>query len=112
MPVHKAYKFRLYPNKEQETLIAKTMGCSRFVFNHFLVKWRGKYKKKGKGLTYHSCSNQLPSLKREYEWLKEVDSIAIQSASAALPIPSPVFSKSKIKPPQFKSKNNPVQSYT
>ncbi|ABS23655.1 hypothetical protein CG478_019075 [Bacillus cytotoxicus] len=36
--VNKAYKFRLYPNKEQEILIAKTTGCSRFVFNHFLAQ--------------------------------------------------------------------------
>lgn len=36
MLVHKAFKFRLYPNKEQQTLIAKTIGSSRFVFNHFL----------------------------------------------------------------------------
>ncbi|MEH0005934.1 helix-turn-helix domain-containing protein, partial [Bacillus cytotoxicus] len=35
MLVKKAYKFRIYPNKEQEILIAKTIGCSRFVFNYF-----------------------------------------------------------------------------
>ncbi len=38
MLIHKAYKFRIYPNKKQEVLIAKTIGCSRFVFNHFLAK--------------------------------------------------------------------------
>ncbi|WP_212980558.1 helix-turn-helix domain-containing protein, partial [Paenibacillus azoreducens] len=32
---HKAYKFRIYPNQEQQILIAKTIGCSRFVYNHF-----------------------------------------------------------------------------
>ncbi|WP_084185070.1 helix-turn-helix domain-containing protein, partial [Salinicoccus luteus] len=36
MHIHKAYKFRLYPNKEQSILINKTIGCSRFVYNHFL----------------------------------------------------------------------------
>ncbi|WP_239456886.1 MULTISPECIES: helix-turn-helix domain-containing protein [unclassified Exiguobacterium] len=42
MLTHKACKFRTYPTKEQEILIAKTVGCSRFVFNHFLAKrrWR------------------------------------------------------------------------
>ncbi|MDQ0177265.1 RNA-guided endonuclease TnpB family protein [Bacillus chungangensis] len=44
MLVNKAYKFRIYPNKEQKTLIAKTIGCSRFVFNHFLAKWNDAYK--------------------------------------------------------------------
>ncbi|HHX96383.1 MAG TPA: helix-turn-helix domain-containing protein [Clostridia bacterium] len=77
---HKAYKFRIYPNQEQETLIAKTIGCSRFVFNHFLAKWNDTYKETGKGLTYNSCSAQLTQLKKELVWLKEVDSIALQSS--------------------------------
>jgi putative transposase len=80
MFVHKAYKFRLYPNKEQEGLIAKTIGCSRFVFNHFLTKWKDAYKETGKGLTYNLCSSQLTQLKKELTRLKEVDSIAIQSS--------------------------------
>ncbi|WP_197143118.1 helix-turn-helix domain-containing protein, partial [Lysinibacillus sphaericus] len=54
MLVKKAYKFRIYPNKEQEILIAKTIGCSRFVFNHFLGMWNDVYKETGKGLTYNS----------------------------------------------------------
>ncbi|MCT4781085.1 helix-turn-helix domain-containing protein, partial [Exiguobacterium antarcticum] len=53
---HKAYKFRIYPTKEQEILIAKTIGCSCFVFNHFLAKWDETYKATGKGLSYGSCS--------------------------------------------------------
>ena len=39
MMIHKAYKFRIYPNQEQQILIAKTIGCSRFVFNRFLSEW-------------------------------------------------------------------------
>ncbi|WP_459796806.1 helix-turn-helix domain-containing protein, partial [Alkalibacterium sp. m-11] len=77
---HKAYKFRLYPNKEQEILIAKTIGCSRFVFNHFLAKWNELYESTGKGLSYNSCSAQLTELKKEIDWLREVDSISLQSA--------------------------------
>ncbi|PWA09725.1 transposase, partial [Pueribacillus theae] len=80
MLVNKAYKFRIYPNKEQEILIVKTIGCSRFVFNYFLDKWNQAYKENGKGLTYHACSARLPHLKKEFAWLKEVDSIAIQSS--------------------------------
>lgn len=60
MKRHKAFKFRLYPTAEQATLINKTIGCSRFVFNHFLVKWNDTYKETGKGLTYGTCSAQLP----------------------------------------------------
>ncbi len=46
--INKAYKFRLYPNQDQQVLIAKTIGCSRFVFNHFLDKWNDTYKKQVK----------------------------------------------------------------
>ncbi|VWX36345.1 hypothetical protein EXIGUO9Y_270257 [Exiguobacterium oxidotolerans] len=69
MLTHKAYKFRIYPTKEQEILIAKTIGCSRFVFNHFLAKWDETYKATGKGLSYGSCSKELPSLKQAFDYL-------------------------------------------
>ncbi|MBG9480178.1 RNA-guided endonuclease TnpB family protein, partial [Lysinibacillus sphaericus] len=112
MLVKKAYKFRIYPNKEQEILIAKTIGCSRFVFNHFLGMWNDVYKETGKGLTYNSCSAQLPQLKMELEWLKEVDSIAIQSAIKNLADAYNRFFKKQNDKPRFKSKKNNVQSYT
>jgi putative transposase len=78
--VHKAFKFRIYPTKEQVLLINKSIGCSRFVFNYFLAKWNEAYEQTGKGLTYNICANQLTQLKKELEWLKEVDSTALQNA--------------------------------
>ncbi|WP_275400849.1 helix-turn-helix domain-containing protein [Enterococcus faecium] len=57
---HKAYKFRIYPSQEQEIFIAKTIGCSRFIYNHFLNLWNHEYTTTGKGLSYHSCSAMLP----------------------------------------------------
>ncbi|WP_180231282.1 helix-turn-helix domain-containing protein, partial [Bacillus thuringiensis] len=78
--INKAYKFRIYPNQAQAILINKTIGCSRFVFNHFLSLWDHAYKETGKGLTYGICSAKLPAMKKELVWLKEVDSIAIQSS--------------------------------
>lgn len=112
MLVNKAYKFRIYPTKEQEILIAKTIGCSRFVFNHFLAKWNGTYKETGKGLTYNSCSSQLTKLKKELVWLKEVDSIALQSSLKNLADSYIRFFKKQNNAPRFKSKKNKVQSYT
>ena len=112
MLVNKAYKFRIYPSKEQEILIAKTIGCSRFVFNHFLAKWNDTYKATGKGLTYNSCSSQLTQLKKELVWLKEVDSIAIQSSLKNLADAYSRFFKKQNDAPHFKSKKNKVQSYT
>ena len=112
MLINKAYKFRIYPTKEQEILIAKTIGCSRFVFNRFLGRWNDTYKETGKGLTYHSCSAKLTKLKKEFVWLKEVDSIALQSSLKNLSDSYSRFFKKQNKAPRFKSKKNNVQSYT
>lgn len=114
MDKHRAYKFRLYPNKEQEILINKTIGSSRFVFNYFLHLWNEAYKKTGKGLTYNKCATMIPTLKKsnEYSWLKEVDSIALQSSVKNLEDSFNRFFKKQNKAPKFKSKNNPNQSYT
>lgn len=112
MLVNKAYKFRIYPTKEQEILITKTFGCSRFVFNHFLAKWNETYQETGKGLTYNACSSQLTQLKKQFVWLKEVDSIALQSSLKRLDDAYDRFFKKQNDKPRFKSKKNKVQSYT
>ncbi|GIO05227.1 transposase [Brevibacillus reuszeri] len=110
--MHRAYKFRLYPNKEQMTLINKTIGCTRFVFNHFLAKRKDAYEQEKKTLGYHDCSAMLTQLKKEIEWLKEVDSTALQSTLKDLDFSYKKFFKEKKGYPKFKSKQNPKQSYT
>ena len=111
---HKAYKFRIYPNAYQEVLIIKTIGCVRFVYNYFLALWNEEYSKNGKGLTYNSCSAMLPQMKKNEatSWLKEVDSIALQSSIKNLSDSFSRFFKKQTNRPRFKSKKNPVQSYT
>ena len=111
---HKAYKFRIYPNADQEVLIIKTIGCIRFVYIYFLALWNEEYSKNGKGLTYNSCSAMLPQMKKNEatSWLKEVDSIALQSSVKNLSDSFSRFFKKQNRRPQFKSKKNPVQSYT
>ncbi len=110
--MNKAYKFRIYSNQEQVILINKTIGCSRFVFNHFLALWDHAYKETGKGLTYGICSAKLPAMKKELVWLKEVDIIAIQSSVRNLADAYTRFFKKQNSAPRFKSKKNNVQSYT
>lgn len=110
--MHKAFKFRIYPTKDQATLINKSIGCSRFVFNHFLAKWNDAYEQTGKGLTYNACSKQLTQLKKELEWLKEVDSTSLQNALKHLDDAFKRFFKKQNDRPRFKSRKNPVQSYT
>ncbi|WP_372486553.1 IS200/IS605 family element RNA-guided endonuclease TnpB [Brevibacillus laterosporus] len=110
--MHRAYKFRLYPNREQATLINKTIGCTRFVFNHFLAKRKDAYEQEQKTLNYNDCSALLTQLKKEIEWLKEVDSTALQSTLKDLDSSYKKFYKEKKGYPKFKSKKNPKQSYT
>src|SRR4051812_44798153 len=112
MLLNKAYKFRIYPNKEQEILIAKTIGCSRFVFNYFLAEWNDAYKKTGKGLSYSACSSQLTQLKKELTWLKEIDSHSLQSSLKHLADSFGRFFQKQNNSPRFKSKKNKVQAYT
>src|SRR5699024_4312221 len=113
MVKHRAYKFRLYPNKEQEILINKIIGCCRIVFNYILKRWNEEYKKTGKGLTYNKCATMIPALKKseEYSWLKEVDSVALQSSVKNLEDSFNRFFKKQNKAPKLKSKNNNIQRY-
>lgn len=108
----KAYKFRLYPNKPQEILITKSIGCNRFVYNHFLAKRKDAYESKKETINYNSCSALLTALKKELEWLKEVDSTSLQSTLKDLDSAYQKFFKEKKGYPKFKSKKNPVKSYT
>ena len=110
----KSYKYRIYPTARQEALIIKTINCSRFVYNYFLAKWNENYKQTGKGLTHYECSAELPKMKMAEEtvWLKEADSIALQSSLKHLVDAFSRFFKKQAQHPQFKRKVNSVQSYT
>jgi len=77
--VLKAYKYRIYPNKQQIELINKTIGCCRFVYNYYLAERIELYKTEQKSLSYVKCANAMKNLKDEYEWLKEVDSVSLRS---------------------------------
>ncbi|MBP1919369.1 transposase [Youngiibacter multivorans] len=111
---HKAYEYRIYPDKKQETLIAKTIGSSRFVYNHFLELWNKEYEETGKGLTYFACSKLLTKMKRDTEtvWLCEVDKFSLQNSLRNLSDAFSRFFKGQNEHPQFKSKKSPRQSYT
>lgn len=109
---HKAYKFRIFPNKQQQILINKTFGCCRFVYNHFLNRRKKVYEEENKTLSYNACSTELTQLKKELVWLKEVDSTALQTSLKDLDSSFKKFFKEKLGYPRHKSKKNLVQSYT
>ena len=110
--VHKAYKFRIYPDSNQALLIVKTIGCSRFVFNYFLAERSSAYESQKKTLSYNDCSAMLTQLKKELTWLSEVDSTALQSSLRFLDDSFKRFFSRQNDYPRFKSRKNPVQSYT
>ena len=111
---HKAYEYRIYPDKIQETLIVRTIGCSRYVYNHFLELWNKEYEETGKGLTYSECSKLLTRMKRDPEpaWLCEVDKFSLQNSLRNLSDAFSRFFKGQNEHPKFKSKKSPRQSYT
>lgn len=109
--MEKAYKFRMYPNEKQKILIAKSFGCSRFVYNHFLDKKVELYKTDKKSMSFYDCSAELTSLKAEFEWLKEVDKFTLQNSLRDLDGAYKKFFKEHTGFPKFKSKRNHRFSY-
>ena len=103
-----AYKYRIYPDRNQQTLLSRTFGCCRFVYNRMLSDKKAAYEKEGK----------IPQItparyKREYEWLKEVDSLALANTQLHLEAAfRRYFDKTANRFPKFKSKHCSRQSYT
>lgn len=108
----KAYKFRLYPNKEQAIFFAKTFGCVRKVYNLMLNDRIEGYKEYKESATKQKYPTPA-KYKNEFPFLKEVDSLALANAQMNLDKAYKNFFRDKsIGFPKFKSKKNPVQSYT
>ena len=80
--MNKAYKFRIYPNLEQKLMFSKTFGCSRLVYNYYLNKKIQIYNADKSSFSYVSCAKDMAQLKKRetHEFLKEVDSIALQQS--------------------------------
>lgn len=107
------FKFRIYPNKMQERLINRTLGCCRFVYNHFLALRRDEWMANRKSIGYVQTSALLTDLKRyeENRWLNEADSMALQEALRKLDTAYQNFFQKRARYPRFKSKHNYRQSY-
>lgn len=104
----KAYKYRLYPNKEQVEYFAKCFGCVRFIYNHMLSDKIEHYKE-----TKQKLYNTPAQYKKEFPWLKEVDSLALANAQINLQTAyNNFFKRPEIGFPKFKSKKNHYNSYT
>lgn len=109
--MNKAYKYRLYPTDEQATMFAKTFGCCRKVYNLMLEEKIDNYKRTGKFATVTPAK-----YKKEYPFLKEVDSLALANAQMNLQSAfRNCFDKSRKKRnnfPKFKSSKHSRKAYT
>jgi putative transposase len=101
----KAFKYRLYPNKEQQEKLAVQFGHSRFVYNYALNARKMHYGQTGKGLTYAGTTKLLPNMKKELEWLKEADSQVLQQKLKDLDRAYVNFFQKRSKYPKFKNKH-------
>ena len=108
----KGYKYRIYPNKQQEKQIQKTFGCCRFVYNQTLAYRKDKYDKEKESMNKTSCNNYVNQvLKKEYEWLKEVDKFALTNSIYNMDSAYQKFFKGHTDYPKFKSKHDHYKSY-
>ena len=101
----KSYKFRLYPNQEQKQLFAKTFGCSRAIWNMMLADKIKHYED-----TRETLHNTPAQYKKEFPWLKEVDSLALANVQLNLQVAYKNFFRSGFGFPKFKKKSH-RQSY-
>ena len=104
MKKNKAIKYRIYPNKEQQSLIFKTFGCSRFVYNYMLERSIEAHENGESLCTRNDFSYLLTSLKKDLIWLKEVDSRALRSANDNLAAAFSNFFKRNNNFPKFHKK--------
>lgn len=111
--MYKGIECKLYPNQKQAELIQMTFGHTRFIWNQMLGMLKERYQNNPnlKMLSYSKLSSLIPQLKREYPWLKDVDSVAIQCSVKTLSDTFDRFFKGLCRYPKFKSRKQTVQSY-
>ncbi len=100
----KAYKYRIYPDKEQKVFLERHFGSCRFVYNHFLAMVSNSYKTEKKSISGFQCKRMLVSLKKDYPWLKDINSQSLQQSVINLDMAYKRFFKRLGEYPQFKKK--------
>ena len=101
----KAYKFRIYPTKEQIQKLNQFIGTSRFIYNTYLYKKIQMYKNENKNYTLYEMKKDLKELQQEYEWLKEVDGSILRTTLDDLDKSYDRFYKKQSGYPNYKRKS-------
>ena len=104
--MNKGYMYRIYPNKEQQILLAKHFGATRWIFDYGLQRKIEEYQKNKKSLSCFQISKELPELKRKNEWLKEINAQSLQMALRQLDNAYTNFFKKHNRFPRFKNKKS------
>ena len=112
--IHKAFRYRIYPNQMQQKILAGNFGCVRFVYNFFLTMRKQEYDLNYANVSYSRCSEELTALKRdpEYQWLQEADATALQSALRDLDDAFRNMFAGRSGYPKYKTKKDHHDSYT
>lgn len=107
----RAYKYRMYPNKEQIKKIWQHIGTCRFLYNLSLEEKMRAFQAENKSLTMFDLNNMIPELKKQYEWMSETNSQSLQAVNRNVETAFKNFFRKKADFPRFKSKKNLVQSF-
>lgn len=109
----RAYKFRLYPTKEQKIFFMKSFGCVRYIYNWALAKRIEAYQTDNKRINSIELCKMLTELKKQdgMTWLSEVSNECLQQSIRNLDAVFTRFFREKRGFPKFKSKHKSRQSY-
>ena len=106
-----AYKYRMYPDERQREMFLKHIGACRFVYNLSLERKIKAYETDKTTLSCYNLNAMLPDLKKEFEWLTEVNSQSLQQTNRNLDSAFTRFFREKKGFPKFKSRKNPLQTF-
>ena len=104
MLIYRAYKFRMYPSKNQETKLNMCMGTSRFIYNYYLDKKDKLYKEKNITYNLNDMKKDVKTLYLDYPWLKSVDSMVLRTSLDDLDRAYQNFYRKQNSYPKFKKK--------
>ena len=103
----RAYKYRIYPNEGQKVLFAKTFGCVRVVYNWALETKKKAWEEEKRNMSYYDLQNEMATtLKKEKEWLCEVNAQSLQMSIRNMDTAYTNFFKHGARFPNFKSKHD------
>jgi putative transposase len=104
--VQRAYKYRFHPTPEQAEQLARTFGCVRYVYNHFLRQRTDAWYERQERVGYNDTAKMLTGLKKEADtaWLQDVSGVCLQQSLRNLDTAFKNFFQGRAKYPTFKKK--------